>query len=99
MAEQEAEQITQDISEHKNHRKKPDRPDHGTQDLSAQVSIKDLHPTVLWLTESDETIASVYRLFILEPNPLRRPARNCRRDYGRRRHYRSDRPPARTCAL
>src|SRR5580693_6851862 len=70
MAEQEAEQIAQDIPEHENHRKKPDRPDHGTQDLSAQVSIKDFHPTGLWLPESDDTVASSGRLLSLRQAPF-----------------------------
>jgi hypothetical protein len=43
MAEQEAEHIAQDITEDENHCQKPYRPSYGTQDLSAQLSIKDLH--------------------------------------------------------
>src|SRR5580693_4953503 len=68
MAEQEAEQIAQDIPEHENHRKKPDRPNHGAQDLSAQVSIKDLHPQlygVPGVPESDDMFASSCRLLSL----------------------------------
>src|SRR5271154_6577616 len=99
MAEQQPEQIAQDIPEHENHRQKPDRPNYRTQDLSAKVSIKDLHPTVLWLLESDDTVTSSCPTFILEPDSLHRPAHNCKRGYGRRRRCRSDRPPARTCAL
>ena len=56
MAEQEAEEVAQDIPEHENHRKKPYRPSHGTEDLPAQVSIKDLHPAVLSVSESTKRL-------------------------------------------
>src|SRR5260370_13029505 len=65
MAEQEAEKIGQAIPEHENHRKKPDRPNHGAQDLSAQVSIKDLHLQVYVVPESDDMFASSCRLLSL----------------------------------
>ncbi len=50
MAEQKTEQIAQDVPEHENHRQKAYCPDHGTQDLPAEVSIKDLHPNVLMVS-------------------------------------------------
>src|SRR5580704_1582179 len=65
MAEEQAKQVAQDVPEHENHRKKPDRPNNSTQDLSAKVSIKDLHPTVLWLPESDDTVTSGCRRLFL----------------------------------
>ncbi len=45
MADEQAEQIAQDIPKHENHGEQAYRPGHRTQDLSAHIPIEDFHPT------------------------------------------------------